>query len=138
MDNYNDKPLENVKVAIPDANKQDLLKLDIFITVENGLYRCIQCQFEINFSIRYPFEAPKVFCITKIYHPNIVFDYSAQHPLGRVMTPVLLQDWIPVLSLDAILLTLMLLLTVKLYNCPFFIGNTLTNIYAFDHNISTI
>lgn len=44
----------------------------------------------------YPHEAPKVLCLTKIYHPNIDLE-------GKVCLNILRDEWKPVLDINAVI-----------------------------------
>uniref|UniRef100_M4BL78 UBC core domain-containing protein n=1 Tax=Hyaloperonospora arabidopsidis (strain Emoy2) TaxID=559515 RepID=M4BL78_HYAAE len=48
----------------------------------------------------YPFHAPSVTCLTRVWHPNI--DMAT----GKVMMSILGKDWCPVLSINTVLLGL--------------------------------
>ena len=50
------------------------------------------------------FPAPKVVCLTKVYHPNICMT------TGRVYIAILGKDWRPVLTVNAVLLGLQVLI----------------------------
>lgn len=52
--------------------------------------------FTFAVSANYPHEAPKVKCVTKVYHPNIDLD-------GNVCLNVLREDWKPVLNINTII-----------------------------------
>ena len=47
-------------------------------------------------SASYPHEAPKVLCLTKIYHPNIDLE-------GKVCLNILRDEWKPVLDINAVI-----------------------------------
>ena len=54
----------------------------------------------------YPYDAPKVKCRTKVYHPNIDLD-------GNVCLNILREDWKPVLSISSVVYGLQFLFLVR-------------------------
>lgn len=58
--------LENFKL-----NKIDNLKYKLEINVDDGIYKGRILIFEIHFNDKYPFIGPKVYCKSKIFHPNV-------------------------------------------------------------------
>ena len=53
--------------------------------------------------VQYPFQPPKVRCLTKVLHPNINWR------TGQVYLHLLKQDWKPVLSINSVIFSLQLL-----------------------------
>lgn len=62
--------------------------------------------FSFKVSGLYPHEAPKVKCMTKVYHPNIDLE-------GNVCLNILREDWKPVLSINSIIYGLQFLFLVR-------------------------
>lgn len=95
-------PPENSEVDFPDPD--DIYHFKYTVTPDEGFYKEIKVVFEFEFPETYPYEPPKVKCLTEIYHPNIDVE-------GNVCLNILRQDWRPVLSINSILYGLHFLLT---------------------------
>ncbi|OII77107.1 ubiquitin-conjugating enzyme family protein [Cryptosporidium andersoni] len=75
----------------------------VYITPQEGYWknRCIEFNFKIP--LGYPHIAPKVKCLTKLFHPNI--DEN-----GNICLNCLREDWKPILSITIIICGLLNLL----------------------------
>jgi len=62
--------------------------------------------FSFCISPQYPHDAPKVKCLTKVYHPNIDLE-------GNICLNILREDWKPVLSISAVIYGLQFLFLVS-------------------------
>mmetsp|Transcript_7599 Transcript_7599/g.13771 ORF Transcript_7599/g.13771 Transcript_7599/m.13771 type:complete len:179 (+) Transcript_7599:113-649(+) len=90
----------SMEVVFPDTNS--IMTFDVKLKPEEGLYSTGKFTFTIVIPTDYPHSAPKVKCLTKVYHPNIDLD-------GNVCLNILRQDWKPVLTLSSVLYGLQLL-----------------------------
>ena len=78
---------------IKKKKKDDFMNFKVVYTPESDSY-WYGGKYEFSFSVpdSYPFNPPKVMCLTKIYHPNIDFQ-------GNVCLNILKEDWKPTLSI---------------------------------------
>lgn len=86
---------KSVSISFPNG-KDDLLNFEITIRPEDGYYKEGTFVFSFSISPGYPYEAPKVKCKTKVYHPNIDLE-------GNVCLNILREEWKPVLSVQTII-----------------------------------
>eukprot|EP01080_Neovahlkampfia_damariscottae_P010315 gene10315-2731_t len=77
----------------PDPN--NILKFTLTVVPDDGIWKGHPHDFTFDITTDYPMKAPKVLCVTKIYHPNIDKD-------GKICLNILREDWKPVLTLNAI------------------------------------
>ena len=94
-------PLPNI-LFIPSPDN-DLFSFTIAITAEEGYWKGGTYSFQFNFPPNYPFKAPKMKCVEKIYHPNIDSE-------GNVCVSVLREDYSPALSLNHFIQSLLFIL----------------------------
>lgn len=86
-----------VKVEFP--NPRDLFNFRIFIRPAEGYYNGGTFSFTVEIGDNFPIDPPKIKCTQKIYHPNIDLE-------GNVCLNILREDWLPVLSLNSVILGL--------------------------------
>ena len=85
---------------IPQAklyfNDKDIMNFRIDYTPEKDSF-WYPGVYEFSFTIPedYPFSPPKIYCKTKIYHPNIDFQ-------GNICLNILKEDWKPTLNMAAV------------------------------------
>ncbi|EQC32209.1 hypothetical protein SDRG_09961 [Saprolegnia diclina VS20] len=92
------------QIEFPDG-VDNLLRILITIAITDhaSAYANGDFKFRIEIPKAYPFHAPVVFSLDRIWHPNIDLH------TGRVMFAILGKDWRPVLSINTILLGLQLI-----------------------------
>ena len=81
------------KIDFPDKN--DLMNFRITIRPDEGFWRNSNFIFAFLVKPLYPHDAPKVTCLTKVFHPNIDLE-------GHVCLNILREDWNPILSISAV------------------------------------
>ena len=87
-------------ISFPDPN--DLTRISVNITPDEGLWRGQSYLFDIQVPDQYPIKPPECVCRRKIYHPNINWE-------GRVCLNILREDWKPVLDINAVIYGLIFL-----------------------------
>ena len=92
----------HVHISFPDENCTTEMKVVVDLTKEESIWRGGRYEFDIAVSPNYPIDAPKVKCLTQIYHPNIDVE-------GNVCLNILRDDWKPVLGINSVVLGLMFL-----------------------------
>lgn len=102
--------LENISTNIHQAKflgfiKANILEFEIEYTPDSeSLWNGGKYIFAFYFSDNYPFSPPKVYCRTKIYHPNIDFQ-------GNVCLNILKEDWRPNISVLSVVAAVYYLFT---------------------------
>lgn len=92
------------RVEFPDgANNMLQLIFTISIIDLSSPFAYGDFTFLVDIPKTYPFHAPSVRCLTRVWHPNI--DIAT----GKVMISILGRDWRPVLSINTVLLGLQLI-----------------------------
>ncbi|KAL6215919.1 hypothetical protein ACLB2K_015345 [Fragaria x ananassa] len=101
---------KSCSIMFPNG-KDDLMNFEVSIIPNEGYYRGGKFMFSFQVSAIYPHEAPKVKCMTKVYHPNIDLE-------GNVCLNVLREDWKPVLNINTIIYGLYHLFTEPNHEDP--------------------
>jgi ubiquitin-conjugating enzyme E2 M len=93
--------LDNIQEQVPQAklikssNKNDFMNFKVEYTPEKeSMWYGGKYIFSFSVPDSYPFNAPKVLCETKIYHPNIDFQ-------GNVCLNILKEDWKPTMNITS-------------------------------------
>ncbi|CEP00621.1 UBC core domain-containing protein [Plasmodiophora brassicae] len=82
---------DNCKLILP--NKDDLMRFSISVKPDAGYWKGATYTFSFEISDHYPYKAPKVKCLEKIWHPNIDLN-------GAVCLNILRESWRPVLNIQ--------------------------------------
>eukprot|EP00775_Hariotina_reticulata_P009112 gene9112-9281_t len=91
----------NISISFPDG-KEKPMHFEIVIKPDEGSYRGGKFIFDFVVLTGYPYDAPKVKCKTKVYHPNIDLE-------GNICLNILREDWKPVLSISSVVFGLQFL-----------------------------
>ena len=93
-------PHATTHIDFPEGN---ILDMSVTITLTGGFYAGGSFALSLKVPQNYPFRPPSVYCLTRIWHPNVDVDS------GRVSHPLLDRDWKPVLSINTVIFGLQLL-----------------------------
>lgn len=92
---FNELSLPNY-VSMTRPDQSDVMNYKIVLKPDEGVYRGGRFGFDLKIPNTYPFDPPKLKCLTKIFHPNIDQD-------GNVCLNILREDWKPVLTINSII-----------------------------------
>lgn len=93
-------------------NQKDIMNFNATYTPEKDSYWYGgKYEFSISIPDSYPFNPPKVFCNTRIYHPNIDLK-------GNVCLNILREDWKPTLNISTVIAGIYFLFTDPNPNDP--------------------
>lgn len=92
----------STRITFPDG-RHNLRRFFVLVTPHSGLYANASFRFLISIPQQYPFQPPRVQCLTPVLHPNVNWR------TGRVYLHLLQEEWKPVLSVNAVLFALQLL-----------------------------
>ncbi|VDK75478.1 unnamed protein product [Onchocerca ochengi] len=96
---------------VEDAGKSDPNKWLVLLLPDRWPYNVGGYKVEIEFTKDYPFKAPKIKFLTKIYHPNV-------NENGEVSLPMALsENWKPSIKIDQLLTALAELLCSPQLGC---------------------
>ncbi|KAL4564545.1 hypothetical protein LXL04_028609 [Taraxacum kok-saghyz] len=82
---------KNCGISFPNG-KDNIMHFHLTITPEDGFYGGGIIHFKLSVTNVYPFQPPKVRCVTKVCHPYIDFE-------GNVFLNILRNDWNPVFTI---------------------------------------
>lgn len=77
---------------LENGEENNLFKLKLKVSPKDGFWSGGHFNFSIDVPTTYPFDPPKVLCITKVYHPNI-------NEEGKVCLNILREDFNPTIHL---------------------------------------
>lgn len=63
---------DQITITFPD--EEDLTKVEVILTPNEGVYRGARIVFSIDLTTEYPTRAPIIRCKTPVLHPNIEGD----------------------------------------------------------------
>ncbi len=97
-----DPPLNCEAVPLNDDNLQEWIGM--IVGPENTPYHNGLFKLSITFPDNYPFEPPKIFFLTKIFHCNVSSG-------GGICLDILKEEWSPALTISKVLLSISSLLS---------------------------
>lgn len=77
-----------------------------------GFYEGVVCKLNIRISKKYPFEAPTIIFISKMWHPNV-------NKNGNICLDILQDKWSPIFSIISVLRSIKSLLDDPNADSPF-------------------
>jgi len=96
-------------ISFPEG---DILNMKVTLRVAAGFYAGGTFVLSLRVPSNYPFRAPAVHSLTRVWHPNVDVE------TGRVYHPLLDRDWKPVLSINTVVFGLQLLFLEPNAECP--------------------
>ncbi|KAJ8609968.1 hypothetical protein CTAYLR_008093 [Chrysophaeum taylorii] len=78
-------------------------QVGVSMSFSGGYYAGGTFVLSLSLPENYPFRPPRVYCVTRVWHPNVEVE------TGRVSHPLLEGDWKPVQSINAVILGIQLL-----------------------------
>mmetsp|Transcript_6326 Transcript_6326/g.19172 ORF Transcript_6326/g.19172 Transcript_6326/m.19172 type:complete len:242 (-) Transcript_6326:426-1151(-) len=78
-------------------------QVSVTMSFSGGYYAGGTFVVSLSLPENYPFRPPRVYCLTRVWHPNVELE------TGRVSHPLLEGDWKPVQSINAVILGIQLL-----------------------------
>lgn len=102
----------SVRITFPEGHIANICRFQCVISPAEGLYQGAHFKFQFEIPERYPFEPPTVHCLSKVAHPCISV------LSGTVHLAILRQHWKPVLSINAIVFALQVMLLEPDFSSP--------------------
>jgi ubiquitin-conjugating enzyme E2 M len=84
------------RASIDFPDPKNLMEFRVTLCPDEGYWKNAKYVFSFSIKPMYPHDAPKVKCLTTVYHPNIDLD-------GNVCLNILREEWNPVLSISAVI-----------------------------------
>uniref|UniRef100_A0A3B0MRK4 Ubiquitin-conjugating enzyme E2 (RUB1 homologue), putative n=1 Tax=Theileria annulata TaxID=5874 RepID=A0A3B0MRK4_THEAN len=106
---------EGVEIRFPDIN--NIMNMEILIKPREGIYKDMKITFSFHIPNQYPNDRPKIYCTSKIIHPNIL-GTNADKCKGAVCLNILREDWLPIYTIDTAIIGLVNLLIEPQFENP--------------------
>jgi len=116
----------NIPDTILDVNINENILGPHYVLIQgpkDTIYETGKFKLKIEIPEKYPFEPPKIFFLTKIYHPNVSKD-------GYICIDILKNQWSAALKLTSVMLSISALLANPNPNDP--LEFEIANIYISD------
>lgn len=131
------KELQTIQIEIDGGENHNILKVNTInddlthwtavikgpsdTSYEKGIFK-----LDISFPSNFPFQAPKIKFLTKIYHPNVSNS-------GDICLDILKDQWSPALSVSKVLLSICALMSDPNANDP--LNGEVANVFRKDKNL---
>ncbi|KHN87843.1 Ubiquitin-conjugating enzyme E2 L3 [Toxocara canis] len=103
--------IKEKKYALKDVSDARLDKWIVVLLPDKPPFNVGGYKVELEFPKAFPFEAPKIKFLTKVYHPNVAENGEVQFPMLSA------QNWKPAITVDQVLTALSDMLCTPLLGC---------------------
>uniref|UniRef100_A0A915C0I7 UBC core domain-containing protein n=1 Tax=Parascaris univalens TaxID=6257 RepID=A0A915C0I7_PARUN len=110
-DLINIKRIKEKKYALNGVDEAHLNRWNVILLPDKPPFNVGGYKVELEFPKAFPFEAPKIKFLTKVYHPNISESGEIQFPM------ISAQNWKPAITVDQVLTALSDMLCAPLLGC---------------------